>query len=168
MKKLLALGLSLAMMASLSAVAFAAEITGPQDPNTPQSADVLVRTKLDEQNPAKDDTFTVTIPTTPQDIPWGTDPVNVDLNVKVDGQMIKDSTVTVTAEAVNELANGNDKLPVTMGENLNFVVTGAQLAAPQTSTGFAITAVDWDAAPVVGEYSHNFVYTVAYEAGMNA
>lgn len=169
MKKLLALGLSMAMMASLSAVAFAAgEQTVTKDDLDPTDHDatktVVVQTKLKE-TPSDDDTFTVTIPATPQTIEWNASDVNVDLNVKIKGQMLEDSSVNVKASKLSELKNGNESLQVTMAQDLNFTATGKELKNEPSSTGFNITAVDWNSTNVIGVYSNTVTYTVTYTAG---
>lgn len=173
MKKLLALGLSLAMMASLSAVAFAAETPHTDGKGTyiqvetdgDQTGNTLdLVTKLDDTDPSVDDTYTVTIPAD-QSIEWGTSQMP-NLAATISGQMLVDSQVTVESNVLSALTlNDTYQLPVTMTA-VSVVADGEDLAAADvTSTTGGITAIDWAAAPVVGVYTGQVIYTATYVPG---
>lgn len=169
MKKLLALGLSLTMMASLSAVAFAEEIVGPGADN-PQSADVQVivagKGPTEPDKPGEDENWTVTIPATYQ-LEW--DNVNgdsVDGAYSIKGQLSNLSTVTVTVTPYGEKAltlETSDKagqLPATVSGDETISITGSDNTAEGTAT-VGVAAADFDAA-FVGTYSAPLTFVVEY------
>lgn len=167
MKKLLALGISLAMMASLSAVAFAAEDTVLDKGET--SGTTVVKTThdpvTDPDKPTKDETWTVTIPAA-MNIAW--DNVNggrAEAIYSVDATLLGKSSVTVTVEpygskSLQMLSKEGKFLPATVKGSQSIKQSGSG-----TSMGKVITEVaaeDFNNANV-GEYTGNLTFTVEYQ-----
>lgn len=172
MKKLLALGLSLAMMASLTAVAFAADnktIVGPDGDDTPnqQSGYTVVKTETKgpvDPNPGEDESWTVTIPAEII-VPWDneTDSTSADATYSVSAKLAAQSTVTVTVvEDVVEMKNTaaeDYKLNATIGgqKEISVTATGSDSGVVNAT----ITAVQFAAAPV-GSYEGILNFNVEY------
>lgn len=166
MKKLLALGLSLAMMASLSAVAFAAEpqtITN-SDPQ-PASKDVLVQTTLEDA--ADYESWTVRIPATPQILEWG-QPATVDMTAEVvtGSRLVEGATLKISATSIDALLlNGTDDthtIACTFAGIPETVVTAEEALTGKTIKAELTVAADAFTVPnlVVGTYSNTTTYTV--------
>ena len=160
MKKLLALGLSLAMMASLSAVAFAAGT--PQEMTAAGDSDpVLVKTELVKE---EYEDWTVTIPAD-QEVRWGvTD--TADLPVIVSGKVIAGNSITISATEITQLTNGASALPVArwvVPDDLT--ATAEELDAGDVTMTYTAT-VDASAYEqgglAVGVYSGETTFTVTY------
>lgn len=165
MKKLLALGLSLAMMASLSAVAFAA---APADNNINQNtggnADsdgktVLVYTEATEDDNAE--SYTVIIPADIE-VQWGDENTQT-ATVTVEHKLFAGKQVLVEADALTQL-DGKDtvvgnSLDVTMDD---FSQAYAGTGANETdTTDFTFTVSGFDAAPL-GRYEGVMTFTATY------
>lgn len=166
MKKLLALGLSLAMMASLTAVAFAAEpqtITN-NDPE-PREKEVLVQTTLEDA--ADYEAWTVQIPATPQILDWGTE-ATVDMSAKVvtGSRLVEGATLTISATPITALLlDGTDDthtIACTFDGISDAVVTAGEALAGKTINATLTVAEDAFTVPglVVGTYSNTTTYTV--------
>lgn len=163
MKKVLAIALALCIVFAMGTVAFAAQETVQTDPNADKKAEtVLVKTTIENLKPEELDSYTVTIPADVT-INWN-DSTSKDLSVKITGQFVEGSTIQVTAEALTELKNGD----YTMGCTMDAVDTGVKGAADIDGDGFTykdsinITAEQFAAAPVIGEYSGTINYSVNY------
>ena len=178
MKKLLALGLSLAMMASLSAVAFAVDETIADGKGTvtqvgenKNALDVVVKTQKPEI-PGSADKFVVTIPAD-HTFEWGV-AGSYTLDAKVKGQMDPASSVKVEVDTpMGELQLTNDTLGGYVGANLAFkegTVLGSALgglngAEVICGTGsVTVNADSFATANSVGEYSAPINYLVTYQA----
>lgn len=170
MKKLLALGLSLAMMASLSAVAFAVEspdniITGPEE----DSGKTVVRVNgaPTDPEPGPGESWTVTIPAAIV-LEW--DEVNGDTGVStytVDAKLAAESKVTVTMEEanqyidlVNEAPDADNAIPASISGTPYIVQQGTGSATGDVTA--QVTAETFKNAPV-GAYSGTINFTVAYD-----
>lgn len=171
MKKLLALGISLAMMASLSAVAFAAEIQGPDpDGTNPQSAgvDVVVEGKgpTEPDVPGADENWTVYIPAD-YTLTWDNEKGSaVTQEYSIKGQLSNLSTVEVAVTPFGEDAltletedkAGTILADVTGVEKIS--ITGANNTASADLT-VGVAAEDFDTA-FVGAYSGQLTFDVTY------
>lgn len=170
MKKLLVLGISLAMMASLSAVAFAAEdvdndkVLGPGE----TKGDTVVKTTYDEPTdpdvPTEDETWTVTIPAT-MDIAWDNENDSTcTANYSVKATLLPKSSVTVTVaewgQEINLLSTEGKTLPakVTGEKDIEQFGSGEMVGHVDTT----ITAEDFSNASV-GTYRGQINFTVQYE-----
>lgn len=173
MKKLLALGLSLAMMASLSAVAFAEEeIVGPSE--DPMGGEVVVKT-IKPETPGAADQFVVTIPAN-HEFQWNTaDSYALDATVK--GQMEENSSVKVSIEETNgDLALTSDTLQGSVIATLSFTedtVLGSELkglneAVPCGTGAVSVTVESFKTAEQIGEYSTSINYLVEYSTNVEA
>lgn len=162
MKKLLALGLSMAMMASLSAVAFAEETVSKGDllDNT-ATRDVVVSTTVDGVENAE--WFEVKIPA---DITfkWKTNEKQ-ERKVSITGQLFMESTVSVDA-TINKVM----KLKTDENKVLNYTATedaydldmkGGTTSAEE-SIDFSVTAEQWQAAQAVGTYTDTITFNINY------
>lgn len=179
MKKLLALGISLAMMASLSAVAFAAEgnntITGPAaDGKYPQkgSTEVIVKAEVPtDPEPGDDEQWTVTIPSTIQ-LTW--DNVNgaaVTEHYSIDATLAAQSKVTAKIVDFGSILLKNDS---DQSKTLEAKIDGGegketQSSITQTATGVttgdiraSVTAEAFEDA-VVGSYTGTVNFEVTYQ-----
>lgn len=160
MKKLLALGLSLAMMASLSAVAFAASgPVGTKELTADHNSDTTV-VKTVVTDDAED--WTVTIPAE-IDIDWG-DTATVEGDVTITGQIKKGATVTVALDT----DVSNFKLSNTAGDTLDCDIEFAGLTATAdtilgagVTTTVGATVADWSAAPI-DVYQNTLTFTATY------
>lgn len=158
MKKLLALGLSVAMMASLSAVAFAADTDADhfEDRTDPNTDNVLVvKTTIEDVN----STYTVTIPAEIP-VPWG-DTDGETAAVSIGGQLLVDDVVTVS------LAEGSESVELTAGLNAtidfaDWVVDATEILNNPTQDVKA-TVTGWANVPIA-EYSANVNFEVALNA----
>lgn len=160
MKKLLALGLSLAMMASLTAVAFAEEetqsMTGEGDSNP-----VLVKTELVKE---EYEDWTVTIPAD-QEVEWGvTD--TAELPVIVSGKLIAGNSIGISATEITQLTNGSSVLPVEdWGVPEDLTATAEELAVGDVKMTYTATVNEsaYDQGGLaVGVYSGQTTFTVTY------
>lgn len=171
MKKLLALGISLAMMASLSAVAFAAEIQGP-DPDSPNSqsakVDVIVEGKgPDKPNvPGDDENWTVYIPAD-YTLTWDNEKGSAVIQeYSIKGQLSNLSTVEVAVTPFGEDAltlETEDKagtIPADVTGVEKISITGANNTASANLT-VGVAAEDFDSA-FVGKYSAQLTFDVTY------
>lgn len=174
MKKLLALGLSMAMMASLSAVAFAEEVVNNDNIGETNEKDVLVNisTTFNEgTKPSDYDTFIVNIPASHQ-FAWGsTDPYNATASIK--GQLATASSVSVTADFGDKLmgledgdatlayvAKDSEKADAS-GYDLSATGAEAKSGVEQTIT-FSVDASAWADATEIGVYSDTITFNVQY------
>lgn len=174
MKKLLALGLSLAMMASLTAVAFAAEpqtITN-NDPE-PREKEVLVQTTL--ENAADYEAWTVTVPATPQILEWGQPAtVTMDAVVEAGSRLVDGATLTISATPINALLlDGTDDthtIDCTFPGISATVVNDEEALAGRTIEADLVVdaAAFTKAGLVVGTYSNTTTYTVEYNPAAEA
>lgn len=170
MKKLLALGISLAMMASLSAVAFAAEdvdndkVLGPGE----TKGDTVVKTTYDKPTdpdvPTEDETWTVTIPAT-MNIAWDNENDSTcTANYSVKATLLPKSSVTVSVDEwgteINLLSTEGKTLPATvMGEkDIKQLGSGEMVGHVETT----IKAEDFNKANV-GEYTGSINFTVEFQ-----
>lgn len=169
MKKLLALGLSLAMMASLSAVAFAAENPTIIDKDSdPQSADIVVRTTFDDVDnpgePSENEKWTVTIPAD-VNVPWNNEADStVDgITYSIDAVLLPDSSVTVEVAPFGEdaltLVNGEAELKATIAGDASKVQTGTGYTEGTLSA--TITKEAFNNASV-GNYAGTLTFDVTY------
>lgn len=166
MKKLLALGLSLAMMASLSAVAFAAQPTGNIEPGTP------VKTEgegpLGPDQPGKDETWSITIPAEIV-VPWNNeaDSTSADAEYSVTGTLSPVSTVTVTVDdAVVTMSNTADAqytLDAAIGGDKSISITSTGSATGKVNA--TVTAEQFKNSPV-GAYEGTLTFTADYSAAV--
>lgn len=155
MKKLLALGLSLAMMASLSAVAFAAGTTEQQDPNHDGKADtVLVYTDAAEA-PDASQNYVVTIPADVE-VKWG-DPLEQTAAVTVTGQLLTGSTIDIKAPGLKTLNKGEETLTVKM-EDFAMTVTGNNTVLNESANiAFSVSGFE---SVTLGRYENTITFTV--------
>ena len=163
MKKLLALGLSLAMMASLSAVAFAEEIVKPAT-----TGDTVVKTVADLPDepdvPGGDETWTVTIPAS-IDVPWDNENGGTgEGTYTLDATLAAGSKVTVSVdqtEVTMTTPGSDDTLTAAIGgDTSNFTETSAN--DPEGTVTATVTAEQFNAV-TVGEYTGTLSFTVVYE-----
>ncbi len=162
MKKLLALGLSLAMMASLSAVAFALE--DPQTINEPKTSDeVKVFTTFDEEDLDDYENWTVTIPADVE-IPWGDDENSYSLEASATGIIESTAKLKVSVTPVAQLTNeaGVGSLDVTWGGFESQEITAAELADGENlvSTVQVVAGQFEKSGLELGTYSNTTTYTV--------
>lgn len=165
MKKLLALGLSLAMMASLTAVAFAAPTNNHIQQNDSgvngEDADgqtVYVYTEATEDDDAE--SYMVTIPADIQ-VAWGDDTEQTGV-VTVDHKLFDTNQVVVHADAIDALTKEGaaNTLDVTMNDfDHTYLGTGANETDSTVSFTFSVSG--FDAAPF-GKYSARITFTATY------
>lgn len=173
MKKLLALGLSMAMMASLSAVAFAAtDINGPTD--DPMEGEVVVKT-VKPTTPGEDDQFVVTIPAN-HEFAWNT-AGSYTLDATVKGQMEEKSSVKVSIEESNgDFALTSETLKGSVVAQLSFTegtVLGSELKGLNEAVicgkgTVSVTEESFKSAQQIGEYSKSINYVVEYSTNVEA
>lgn len=158
MKKLLALGLSLAMAASLSTVAFA--LPAEQTMTAAGDSDeVVVKTELVAETYEE---WTVTIPADVT-IAWN-DYDAYELPVKVSGRIVEGSKIDISATAIDALTNIDASLATTWTAPADLSATAAELAvADQTMTyEIAVNAGEFAKGGLpVGVYSGTTIFTVA-------
>lgn len=158
MKKLLALGISLAMMASLSTVAFA--LPAEQEMEAAGNSDeVVVNTTLDAETYEE---WTVTIPA---DVTIAWNNYNAyELPVKVSGRIVAGSKIDISATAIDALTNDDASLATTWTVPADLSATAAELAdADQTMTyKIAVNTGEFAKGGLpVGVYSGTTTFTVA-------
>lgn len=126
MKKLLALGLSLAMMASLTSVAFAAN---PITKDTEQTGEAVVKTEMTDEDLEKYQEYTITFDaeTTIDWLDYGSYTIDCD----VTGRLLDGSTLTVTAAKTTDMTND-------AGKTIAYTLT------PNEFEATAITSTDID------------------------
>lgn len=162
MKKLLALGLSMAMMASLSAVAFAEETVSKGDlVDNKATRDVVVSTTVEGVEDAE--WFEVNIPANIT-FKWKS-PDTQSRKVSITGQLFMESTVSVDA-TINKVM----KLTTDESKVLNYTATddaydldmmGGTTSAEE-SIDFSVTDEQWQAAKAVGTYMDTITFNISY------
>lgn len=163
MKKLLALGISLAMTASLSAVAFAEEIVKPDT-----TGDTVVKTVADLPDqpdvPGDDETWTVTIPAS-IDIAWNNEAdSSAQGTYSLDATLAAGSKVTVSVdqtEVAMTTAGSDDTLTAAITGDMS-IFTETSANDPSGTVTATITAEQFNAV-TVGEYTGTLSFTVVYE-----
>lgn len=155
MKKVLAVALAVAMMLSVSVMAFAAN---PITNDSEQNETINVVTSASAAN----DEYTVSVPASVT-IPWNNDgPSNGTADYKVTCNLVEGSKVTVSAAA----DNGGEMTSTDTEDTLTFTVTGgdaAEFTGMQNDKNTAVVATITSFAGVaVGAYTGTMTYTVAY------
>ncbi|MFR8011525.1 MAG: hypothetical protein ACLU8W_07190 [Clostridia bacterium] len=154
MKKLLALGLSLAMMASLSAVAFAETVQDGDSNHDEDPTTVLVYTDATE-DPSASQNWVVTIPAD-INVDWG-DTSEQKAPVKVTGQLLAGSTIDVTAPALTTLDNNGETLAVKMDAfEMNVIGDNTVLNKSEDIT-FTVSGFE---SVTLGKYQNTITFTV--------
>lgn len=170
MKKLLALGLSLAMMASLTAVAFAADNDGDGVITKPDTSDIVkVYTVLDEEHLDDYETYKVEIDAEVP-IEWGNYDPNT-LKCDVTGRLLDGSTLTVTAEKTTDMTNDAGKTitySLTKNDNEATPITSADIKMTTPVSRAASVAVDANQFEqqglVPGAYNGQVTFTVNFQS----
>lgn len=162
MKKLLALGLSMAMMASLSAVAFAEGTVSKDDlEENKATRDVVVSTTVDGVDDAE--WFEVKIPA---DITFKWKSVDAQSRkVSITGQLFMESTVSVdaTINKVMKLTTDESKvLNYTATEDVYDLDMKGGTTSAEESIDFSVTNDQWEAAKAVGTYTDTITFNISY------
>lgn len=166
MKKLLALGLSMAMMASLSAVAFAEETVSKDNlVDNKATRDVVVSTTVEGVEDAE--WFEVNIPANITFNWKSTDPQT--RKVSITGQLFMESTVSVDA-TINKVMKLTTDEGTDESKVLNYTATkdaynldmmGGTTSAEE-SIDFSVTDDQWQAAKAVGTYMDTITFNISY------
>lgn len=162
MKKLLALGLSMAMMASLSAVAFAEETVSKDDlVDNKATRDVVVSTTVEGVEDAE--WFEVNIPANITFNWKSIDPQS--RKVSITGQLFMESTVSVdaTINKVMKLTTDESKvLNYTASKDAYDLDMMGGTTSAEESIDFSVTDGQWQAAKAVGTYMDTITFNISY------
>ena len=162
MKKLLALGLSLAMMASLSAVAFAADENGDHWTD-PQNDTMIVKTlTTDEGGTEVTGTYTVTIPAK-LEFAWGQTDAETGA-ISIVGQIPDGDSVTVSAKDAEQVTLENDNgytLTATVNSAAVTADSATILAGVSDEDAVSATINAWTGVPIA-EYQGATTFTTVY------
>lgn len=155
MKKVLAVALAVAMMLSVSVMAFAAN---PITNDSEQNETINVVTSASATN----DEYTVSVPASVT-IPWNNDgSSNGTADYQVTCNLVEGSKVTVSAAA----DNGGEMTSTDTEDTLTFAVTGgdaAEFTGMQNDKNTAVVAtINSFAGVAVGAYTGTMTYTVVY------
>ena len=166
MKKIIALLLAVAMLATLGFSAFAA---GEQVLNSEKTSGTAV-VKVDEDSLDDAEWWSVQIPAAVTEVAWGTP--SVDMNYGVASQLLDGKTITVSVASANTnaLVNGSNRIEYTpAGFSAQTTLTGVNgskdaagvitYAAPVTTVKLTFGDGAWDNIPVA-VYQDTLTYNV--------